>query len=242
MTKPHPYADLFPMMDSAELEALTADIAENGLRQPIVRYQGLILDGRNRLLACEKAGVEPTFTDHEGDDASALALVISLNVQRRDMTPAKRALVAARTWLANGHQKPGPKSIQSVPNSLDSLAKQFKASKTTISQARDLLIGASDLATQVESQTMSLAAAYEKLQERKKEAAQRERDIVRIAKYAEYAEAVRSGEMTWEEAMQKVIEKEREERKNAEEAAQARKLFFSTLSEIVKFSSYKKAR
>jgi hypothetical protein len=53
-----------------------------------------------RAAACRKAGVAPTFTDHEGDDASALALVISLNVQRRDMTGAQEALpVVARRWL-----------------------------------------------------------------------------------------------------------------------------------------------
>jgi ParB family chromosome partitioning protein len=46
-------------------------------RHPVVRYQGKILDGRNRLLACERAGVEPRFEDFEGDDAAALALVIS---------------------------------------------------------------------------------------------------------------------------------------------------------------------
>jgi hypothetical protein len=54
------------------------------------------LDGRNRLPACEAAGVEPRFEDFEGDDAGALALVISLNVQRRDMTAGQRAIVAAR--------------------------------------------------------------------------------------------------------------------------------------------------
>ena len=71
--KNHPYADLFPMMTTVELEALAADIAENGLRHPIVRYQGVVLDGRNRLVACEKADVKPTFEDYEGDDAGALA-------------------------------------------------------------------------------------------------------------------------------------------------------------------------
>ena len=98
--KSHPYADLFPMMTAAELEALAADVAENGLRHPVVLYHGEVLDGRNRLLACEKAGVEPDFTEHQGDDASALALVISLNVQRRDLTAGQRAVVSARTWMA----------------------------------------------------------------------------------------------------------------------------------------------
>jgi ParB-like chromosome segregation protein Spo0J len=101
--KNHPYADLFPMMTDEELEALAEDIKENGLCYPVVRYQGMVLDGRNRLLACEKAGVEPTFAEHEGDDASALALVISLNVQRRDMTAGQRA--PARHTPSKGYTK-----------------------------------------------------------------------------------------------------------------------------------------
>src|SRR5262245_40732828 len=100
--KPHPYADLFPMMTAAELEALTLDIRENGLRHPIIRYEGQILDGRNRLLACEKAGAQPTFTDFDGDDDAALALVESLNATRRDLTGGQRAIVAARRWMLNG--------------------------------------------------------------------------------------------------------------------------------------------
>ena len=94
--QPHRFANYFPMMTAPELEALAADIKENGLRHPIVLYDKQILDGRNRHHACRLAGVEPTFITHEGDEASARALVISLNVRRRNMTPAKRAVAAAR--------------------------------------------------------------------------------------------------------------------------------------------------
>jgi ParB-like chromosome segregation protein Spo0J len=80
------------------------------LPQPVVRYQGQVLDGRNRLLACKKAGVDPTFTDHEGDDASALALVISLNAQRRDLTTAQRAIVAARAMEQMPERRVGDRS------------------------------------------------------------------------------------------------------------------------------------
>jgi hypothetical protein len=47
-------SDLFPLMATAELDALAADIAEHGLRQPNVTYQDTILDGRNRLAAARK--------------------------------------------------------------------------------------------------------------------------------------------------------------------------------------------
>jgi hypothetical protein len=108
--------------------------------------------------------VDPVFIDHEGDDASALSLVISLNVQRRDLTAAQRAIVAARAWSSTGEHKPGPESVKTLPNSMETLAKQFKASKPSILQARDLLTEAPDLAAQVEACALSLAAAYEELQ------------------------------------------------------------------------------
>lgn len=74
-----------------------------------------------------------------------------LNVQRRDLTAAQRAIVAAKTWSASGTDNKGgrpskDKPIQSVPVSLPSLAKTFKCSPTSITQARDLLSESPDLA------------------------------------------------------------------------------------------------
>jgi len=146
------------MMAADELEALAADIAAVGLRQPIVRYQGAILDGRNRLAACEKAGVEPRFVEHESDEASALALVISLNVQRRDLTAGQRALVAAKVLEQfperRGRPKKGASSIQN--NSRQEVAREFKVGEQAVQQAKALLNEATDLTTQVESCTTPL--------------------------------------------------------------------------------------
>jgi hypothetical protein len=234
--KVHPYADLFPMMTGAELDALAADIAEVGLRQPIVRYGGAVLDGRNRLLACEKAGVEPAFTEYEGDDAGALALVVSLNVQRRDLTSAQKTIVAARRWGLDGYSKGGRpekgKPVQSVPVSLDWLAKQFRVSKSSILQARDILAEAPDLAAQVEGCSTSLAAAYESLQVRRKQAAQKARDAERVA---EYKDAVSNGEMTVDDALRKAIEQEREEKEKAAAQADARQHWLKELAALVEW-------
>jgi hypothetical protein len=46
--KPHPLAKLFPKYGEEELLDLASDIAANGLHNPIVLYQGQILDGVNR--------------------------------------------------------------------------------------------------------------------------------------------------------------------------------------------------
>jgi hypothetical protein len=230
--KTHPYADLFPMMTAAELDALAADIDANGLRQPIVRYQGMILDGRNRLLACEQIGAEPRFTDHEGDDASALALAISLNVQRRDLTAAQRAIVAAKAmerypqrWGGDRRSDQAGKSSP-LGRKREEAAKEFKVSDKSVEQAKALLAEAPDLAQQVETQSLTLAGAYETLQTRRKDADRRKSNLERAAKYRD---AIDSGEMTVEEALLKIQQEEEE----AKLDKQARELWFGQLSGLL---------
>ena len=92
----HPLADLFPRITGHDLQALAADVAENGLHHPVVLYDGLVLDGRNRLAACAIAKIEPRFEVFEGTEEEALALVLSLNLQRRHLTTAQRAALAVQ--------------------------------------------------------------------------------------------------------------------------------------------------
>ncbi len=40
----HPYADIFPLMNSKELEELSKDIFKNGLREAIKLLDGMILE------------------------------------------------------------------------------------------------------------------------------------------------------------------------------------------------------
>jgi hypothetical protein len=86
----HPLASIFPLMEGAEFDALVADIKEHGLCQPVVTLDGLVLDGRNRLLACLKADIAPRFVN--GDDwiTDPAAYVISINIRRRHLTSKQR--------------------------------------------------------------------------------------------------------------------------------------------------------
>src|SRR5215212_6078762 len=75
----HPACLLFPRLDDPELNDLAADIRARGLIHPIVRLDGRILDGKNRLEACRIAGVEPRYVEWNGN-GSPIEWVVSLNL------------------------------------------------------------------------------------------------------------------------------------------------------------------
>jgi site-specific DNA-methyltransferase (adenine-specific) len=58
-----------------------------------VLFDGLVLDGRNRLAACKIAGVAPRFTQWQGE-GSPVEWVVSQNLFRRHLTSSQRAVVA----------------------------------------------------------------------------------------------------------------------------------------------------
>jgi hypothetical protein len=84
----HPLSELLPLMDDGELENLGEDIKATGLLEPITLKDGMILDGRNRYLACRKAGRTLTVRDFVELKAEAdpLMFVVSKNIQRRHLT------------------------------------------------------------------------------------------------------------------------------------------------------------
>lgn len=90
----HPAATIFPLMDGVELAALADDIRAHGLLDPIVLLEGQVLDGRNRLRACEIADVTPTFVEWADNGSSPTEWVVSHNLHRRHLTTGQRAALA----------------------------------------------------------------------------------------------------------------------------------------------------
>jgi DNA modification methylase len=89
-----PEAGIYPMLAEEELDSLAKDIKVNGLMNPIVLFEGKVLDGRNRLMACKKAGVEPHFIKYRAK-GSVISWVISQNSHRRHLTKGQKACAAA---------------------------------------------------------------------------------------------------------------------------------------------------
>lgn len=90
----HPVCLLFPAMSEEEQEALNADVKANGLREDIITFNGDVIDGRNRLLACNQMGVKPRFREWDGK-GSLVEFVWSKNLHRRHLNPSQRAAIAA---------------------------------------------------------------------------------------------------------------------------------------------------
>lgn len=90
----HPVVRLFPRMTEEEFTALVEDIKEHGQREPVLIYNGRIIDGRHRWLACEQLEIECEVEEWDGE-GSFVDAVVSRNLLRRSLDVSQRAVVAA---------------------------------------------------------------------------------------------------------------------------------------------------
>ena len=151
----HQYAEIFPLIDDGDFDALVADIKAHGQREKIWTYEGQILDGRNRFMACLAAKVEPEFREFKGDDA--LAFVVSLNVQRRHLTVQQRAMAAAEiATLGKGSNQHAPMGAPSQEKAAESL----KVGRRSVQRAKEIIDhGSKALVQAVKSGDVSLRKA-----------------------------------------------------------------------------------
>ncbi len=135
----HPYANMFPLLDGVEFEALCEDIKQNGLLNAIVLHENKILDGRNRWRACQQAGVEAKYETLD-KECDPLTYVFSTNLHRRHLTSSQRACLAVEVEplfiseakeaqrLSGQMYGKGAKAMQKTAYSLNNLSKQERTS------------------------------------------------------------------------------------------------------------------
>jgi N6-adenosine-specific RNA methylase IME4 len=161
-----------PLLSDEELRTLAEDIKANGLKVKIVVHDGQVLDGRNRLRACELAGVEPDFEPWNGAGGSPTQYVLSKNLHRRHLDTSQRALVAAKAKTmfeeeARKRQKGGrggvllvEKSTQAKGKARDQAAAVVNVSGFSVTQAEKVLVaGAPELVAAVEHGKIAVSAA-----------------------------------------------------------------------------------
>ncbi|HXH78726.1 DNA methyltransferase [Nocardioides sp.] len=197
--KVHPAAELFPMFDTEALQSLADDIALHGLTEPVWLYDDpemgrVLLDGRNRSVACELVGIEPATRIYTGSDP--ITFSISQNVQRRHLTAGQRAAVANAAlplyeaqaqalMLAGVAPNPGADLHQGddaeltvildadlvpepkrAPRAADRAGKAAGASGRATAQYKRIAEQAPDLAEQVKAGTMALDRAERIIRDR----------------------------------------------------------------------------
>jgi ParB-like chromosome segregation protein Spo0J len=176
----HEYAKLFPLASENEIAGMAKDIKERGLVNPIVTYQGKILDGRNRFAACKVAGVEPAFVKYTGTDA--LGDVISWNMHRRHLSTSQRSAVSANIEVAFAKQArermrtstggSDPRPVANLPppgivqKAREQAAALMNVSPRQVQSAKHVKNQAPELFEKVKEGKMSINAAVEQIAER----------------------------------------------------------------------------
>lgn len=167
----HPMADRFPMWTKDRLQELAADIEANGQNIPLVvwRKEPMLLDGRNRLAACAIAGIQPRVEFFDGEDPRKL--IISRNIQTREMTASQKAMLLAMEYP--DPEKGGRGKTVEIFNGFDPA--QLSKARKIVKWAPELITGvmggavkfnkAFDDAKAAEQRSMSVEARSQRLAE-----------------------------------------------------------------------------
>ena len=159
--KVHPAAAIFPMISGEAFNRLKEDIEENGQHEPVVLWKGMLLDGRNRLRACDELGIEPSECELD-DDVDPVAYVVSANLHRRHLTPSQAAMCAAKLANLKHGSNQHTKKNEETPNgvSIDDAAKLFNVGTRSIDRAREVLSrGSKEVIEQCERGELPVSSA-----------------------------------------------------------------------------------
>ena len=165
----HEACAAWPAMSPADLRALADDIAIHGLHDPItLTPDNLLLDGRDRALACVMAGVEPRTVTHDGDP---WLFSLSRNKHRRHLSVDQVAMVAARLVKTS---QGGDRRSEDFKTSNEGLkvgeaAKVLEVPKTAVEFARVVVThGTPEEQKAVESGKMRLRKTADRIRERQR--------------------------------------------------------------------------
>lgn len=162
----HEVANIFPLLTGTEYVVLREDIKSNGLIEPIVLYEGKILDGRNRYTACLDIGIEPQCEEYSGKQ-SPLDYVISKNLHRRHLNETQRAVVASHlAKLSDGGNRKTEQSANLHSETWQSAADKMNVSRRTVANVKAIERDAPELLPKMESGEMSVNKAIQESRKR----------------------------------------------------------------------------
>lgn len=191
----HSLCTIFPKLDQLAFEALRSDIQNNGLRNPIMVKNGEVIDGQNRLQACNDLGITPRFEEYSGDDL--VEFVLAQNLHRRHLSAGQAATIVALAQDWSAAHPSGKISKSNKINDLDDNSKFAKlrtkglpvdtqtdraeksgASKRTQFSADKLVKFNPELAKKVATGEMTLNAAIKEIEPQKEVSEEDSFDVV----------------------------------------------------------------
>ena len=166
----HPLAAIFPEMEGKDSEQLMPSIAAAGQQVPVIMYNGVLLDGRNRLNACRALGITVKAVEWQGT-GTAEELIIALNLHRRHLTASQRAALAVKLLPAleqqaaermeAGVSNPSEKVPQG--RAVDLAGTQVGVSGKTVAKARKIAEASEETYQELLSGKLTLAQAAKEI-------------------------------------------------------------------------------
>jgi len=168
--------NIFPAAKAEDYNRLRDDIRDNGYdsNQPIIIYEGEVLDGWNRWTACLELKINPPTRQFDGDESEAIGLVMRTN-KRRNLNSGQWATIAVEAEditkaiseqsdkrMKAGKSNPSQKIDQGSRNeqrSTHKAAEIFNTNRTYVSQAAKIKQAAPDVFEKVKAGKMTMQDA-----------------------------------------------------------------------------------
>lgn len=152
----HPLSAAFPAMSEEELQNLKDSIDVIGVQNPIVIYEGKIIDGWHRYKVANELGM-PCPAVHLAEDIDPQDFVLANNKARRHLNRGQIAIAYTKVYQWYPQGKTSKPLLGKVLKSAEELAKLSGTSKSSIEQAKSVLKnGAKPVQEAVQSGKISL--------------------------------------------------------------------------------------
>jgi len=176
----------------------------------VLDADGVLIDGRNRLRACEIAGVDPRFSKLNGHDAAAY--IVSANLERRNLTKGQQAMALAMIY-------PNPDRGRGKKDEARKGAETASFHYRRVQEARSILRHSRALAEDVLAKRCGLDEALDVVEEARTASQSVDAKMAELRAYApDLADLVDEERLALEEAHDTLVK-----RREAAAAAEANK-------------------
>ncbi len=105
------FRDICPKLRKEELDQLEANLLRDACRDPLVAWNGIIVDGHNRFEICTRLKIPFTVKEIEFEDRTAATLwIIDQQKGRRNLTPEQLSLLRGTEYEAEKQAHGGARS------------------------------------------------------------------------------------------------------------------------------------